>query len=242
MNISAAQLYNSLPLLGDADEHFTDRSVLKDNDNGILPLVQLFAYHPAYSVCLVHRHCDLKEGERMVTRSSDNPDYDAVTCPSMDEDVYPHAWLADGTPFEYSKSPAPGLPRQLRERFLELVYPPEAVARGSNIWRGIRVLGICYIGTSAPPGDHTHRYGSKSAWVETTIRRNNYLKQMILTPEEALSKGYIRTSWSTRRADAEHLEDCAGWCYNPSGSHIQYQCIVQADGLALKQSGVNIAA
>lgn len=55
-----ATLYNQLPTLGEAEERFTERAPL------FAALASLLAeYGNFWSLCLVHAHCKLAEGEIM---------------------------------------------------------------------------------------------------------------------------------------------------------------------------------
>ncbi|KAF8652147.1 hypothetical protein AX16_004533 [Volvariella volvacea WC 439] len=172
------ELYNSLPLLEDANRHFNDRSILNNPE-----LERLFADHPAYGVCLVYRHYTLEKEEKMVTFGAESNQFNTVTSPrsleDIKQDLYPHAWLADGTPFEFSQSPALEKPSQLLQRFGEIVYPP-GIGEGVNTWKNRPILGIRYVGTSAILGARTHRTGPYPEWIVKAEERKNYLRRVVL--------------------------------------------------------------
>jgi hypothetical protein len=118
--------YNSLPTLGHANTRFTNR------DQVFSGLAPLFAAHGnQFGLCLVHRHCDLDENERIVSRGS-------VSEPVRDGPAYPERWLANGTPYEYSATPTPAPPPELVVEFQRVVGPHADV------------LGLFYAGEVSP--------------------------------------------------------------------------------------------
>ncbi|KAJ5711948.1 hypothetical protein N7488_006104 [Penicillium malachiteum] len=87
-----AQLYNTLPTLGEADEKFDNRgSAMK------LIAMLLAQYNNVFGLCLVHANYELSEGEVMVARGN-------VSQPEEinQGDVYPERWLSDGGPYEFT--------------------------------------------------------------------------------------------------------------------------------------------
>jgi hypothetical protein len=122
-----AALYNSLPTLERADAGFTNRpKVFSD----LAPL--LAGYDNQFGVCLVHAHCTLSEGERMVSRGN-------VSEPvSGGGPAYPERWLADGTAYEFSATPTPVPSPELVSEFKRVVGP------------FADVLGLFYAGDVLP--------------------------------------------------------------------------------------------
>jgi len=117
-------LYNSLPSLSEANEKFVDRDQIFSE---VAPL--LVAYERKFGVCLVHRHCELYEGELMVATGD-------VTQPEPERDVqcYPHRWTAAGEPFEFTRDAAQPLPQSLLEEFQKIFYAQD-----------VKVLGLFHV-------------------------------------------------------------------------------------------------
>ena len=103
-------LYNELPGIVPAYEEFQTKNGNGFVDNVVKPLITKYQLQSAFGVCLLHRHCDLEDGERMV-------EYNGVSVPwasgSADEPaeggIYPAAWLInDGAklvPYEFALEP-----------------------------------------------------------------------------------------------------------------------------------------
>ena len=103
------QLYNNLPSLQEAQARFHNRQEIFEK---LSPLLTRFSNK--YGVCLVHRHCILDEGEKMVATGN-------VTQPQRDIEVHPLRWLATGEPFEFTTDVTEPPPRELLESFQQIV-------------------------------------------------------------------------------------------------------------------------
>jgi len=103
-------LYNSLPTLGEADDRFTDRDITFAK---LAPL--LASYQHRFGVCLVHSHCELGPGEKMIaTGNVSQPE--AAHTPH-----YPTRWLHTGEPFEFRTEATPSPPAELIAEFQRIV-------------------------------------------------------------------------------------------------------------------------
>ncbi|CAE6481351.1 unnamed protein product [Rhizoctonia solani] len=145
--MSLAEVYNSLPTVGAANAAFTDREVM------FAKLAPLFAaYQFQFGVCLVHAHCKLQEGEAMVADGN-------VTRPVFDGPRYPERWLADGTPYEFTREPTE-------------TPPPELIREFQNIVGKDTLLGLFHAsrdqnGKTTPDG---------KVWIEHTEGRDNIVE------------------------------------------------------------------
>jgi len=94
----SCELYNNLPTLQEAQEQLT--SIPGGPENVLNALAPIFKFHPKYGICLVHAHCTLANGEKMVSSGR-------ISEPVVDEagDCYPERWLANGVPYEFSSTP-----------------------------------------------------------------------------------------------------------------------------------------
>ncbi|KDR85789.1 hypothetical protein GALMADRAFT_150186 [Galerina marginata CBS 339.88] len=119
-------MYNSLPTLGDADDRFFQRDVVFEK---LAPL--LSNYNNQFGVCLIHSHCELKEGEKMVQRGNICQPEESNTDPH-----YPIRWLDNGIPYEFTTETTPSPPAQL-------------IADFKSIVGDIGVLGLYFAGMSA---------------------------------------------------------------------------------------------
>ena len=88
---------------------FVDRTQLFSK---LAPL--LAAYQYQFGVCLVHAHCKLEEGEKMVASGH-------VSEPQKDVPCYPERWLASGEPYEFTKEPTVAPPAALFTEFKAIV-------------------------------------------------------------------------------------------------------------------------
>jgi hypothetical protein len=102
-------LYNSLPTIKEANKNFVDRTQLFSK---LAPL--LAAYEYKFGVCLVHAHCKLEEGEKMVASGH-------VSEPQKDLQCYPERWLASGDPYEFTTEPTATPPAELFAEFKAVV-------------------------------------------------------------------------------------------------------------------------
>ena len=103
------QLYNSLPSLQESQARFRNRQEIFEK---LSPLLSRFSNK--YGVCLVHRHCTLEEGEKMVATGG-------ISSPQRDAKCHPLRWLATGEPFEFTTEVTEPPPRELLESFRQIV-------------------------------------------------------------------------------------------------------------------------
>lgn len=107
-----ARIYNTLPSLVDADEHFTDRESMLRNIAALLA-----QYEYTFGLCLVHSHCKLVDGEIMVAQGN-------VSEPLLTEHapaVFPERWLSNGVPYEFTVRKTTSPPQQLIDEFQRIV-------------------------------------------------------------------------------------------------------------------------
>ncbi|KAF8641781.1 hypothetical protein AX16_009799 [Volvariella volvacea WC 439] len=103
-----------------------------------------------YGICLVHRHFEIQEEQRMIARATDESPFTIITQPGTD-DSYPHTWLVNGQVFEFtkgSKSNSQPEPEGLRKAFRDAVGFEE---NSLLLWDKTTILGYCYIGPVPPP-------------------------------------------------------------------------------------------
>ncbi|EMD38034.1 hypothetical protein CERSUDRAFT_122837 [Gelatoporia subvermispora B] len=93
------QLYNALPIVEDADARFQDREALFEK---LAPL--LAQYGNQFGICLVHAHCSIDEGEKMIAK-------EYVSEPLRDTPCYPERWLASGEAYEFNINPTQSPPQ-----------------------------------------------------------------------------------------------------------------------------------
>lgn len=119
--ILEASSYNGLLDIDTAHKLFTNR----DEIFGKLgPVLQQYGNNK-FGVCIVHRHCQLEEGERMVATGN-------VSQPESDGPAYPERWLATGEAYEFSREETTSPSEELLENFRHIVGD-------------INVLGLCYV-------------------------------------------------------------------------------------------------
>ncbi|KJA21292.1 hypothetical protein HYPSUDRAFT_42140 [Hypholoma sublateritium FD-334 SS-4] len=119
--ILEATAYNNLLDVDTATQLFTNR----DEIFGKLgPVFQQYGNNK-FGVCLVHRHCLLEEGERMVAKGN-------VSQPETNGPTYPERWLATGEAYEFSHEET-SLPSE------------ELLSNFRRIIGDIKVLGLCYV-------------------------------------------------------------------------------------------------
>ncbi|KJA21279.1 hypothetical protein HYPSUDRAFT_42128 [Hypholoma sublateritium FD-334 SS-4] len=103
--------YNALPSIEVADRLFTDRNEMLEK---LGPILQQYGKNE-FGVCLVHRHCELEEGERMVADGNvSQPEKDA-------KDAYPLRWLATGEAYEFNRNDTPSPSDELFRSFRSVV-------------------------------------------------------------------------------------------------------------------------
>ncbi|GBE81645.1 hypothetical protein SCP_0400160 [Sparassis crispa] len=121
-----ATLYNNLPTLGEADDKFVDRANIFAK---VGPL--LAKYDNKFGLYLVHAHCSLEDGEKMVASGN-------VSEPVKDASCYPERWLATGEAYEFNTEHTEVPPAALFVEFRSLVGDMTAV------------LGLYYAGNVTP--------------------------------------------------------------------------------------------
>ncbi len=121
--ILEASAYNSLLDVDTADQHFP-HPVRDDIFAKLKPVLQQYGNNK-FGVCLIHRHCSLEEGERMVSDGD-------VSQPQRDGPSYPERWLATGEAYEFSRE--------------KTISPSEELLEKFRIIMGeIKIIGLCYI-------------------------------------------------------------------------------------------------
>ncbi|TDL29941.1 hypothetical protein BD410DRAFT_780446 [Rickenella mellea] len=157
------EMYNSLPTLGEADDLFVHRDTIFAK---LAPL--LSKYNHQFGVCLVHAHCQLDIGEKMVATGNICEPRDS----SSPIDHYPERWLKSGEPFEFTTNPTP-------------TPPPDLFSEFQKIIGDVAVLGLYF--ADGPAG------GVKR--IEWTEGRKNITRET--TEEEVLGSANItvETAW-----------------------------------------------
>jgi hypothetical protein len=140
---SIKALYNGLDSLEEANG-----KLMKHNLKQLLPTLGplLKKYDYKYGVCLIHRHCELEDGEVMISTGN-------ITKPGRATEYYPDRWLATGDPYEFSDEPSEPPPHDLMEEF-------------RNMIPGIDVLGLFFVREIPEDG---------SIFLESTQGRKNIL-------------------------------------------------------------------
>jgi hypothetical protein len=136
-------MYNNLPTISQADAHFVDRDITFAQ---LAPL--LSKYNHQFGICLLHAHCALNPGEKMIATGD--------VCEPVDPPTgfryYPERWLSNGEPFEYTTSPTSSPPAELLSEFKRVVG-------------GAGVLGLYFAGAS-----------DGELWIERTEGRRNIME------------------------------------------------------------------
>jgi len=135
-------IYNSLPTVFDADKQLSqiDRDAVFSK---LAPVLAKYQYQ--FDICLIHAHCKVEHGERMIEVGNITQPEDAASFGTF----YPDKWLSTGEPFEFTSTPTSD-------------PPPELFTELSQITGGINVLGLHFAGTPR-----------KGRWVERTEGRRN---------------------------------------------------------------------
>ncbi|CUA67874.1 hypothetical protein RSOLAG22IIIB_07566 [Rhizoctonia solani] len=184
--MSLAEVYNSLPTVGAANAAFTDREAV------FAKLAPLFAaYQFQFGVCLVHAHCKLQEGEAMVADGN-------VTRPVFDGPRYPERWLADGTPYEFTREPTETPPPELIRDFQAIV--------GKDALLGLFHASRDQNGKTAPDG---------KVWIEHTEGRDNIVE---LIDRNEMAK-HMETAWIPG-TDSPVTMACHSVCAGTQEDHV----------------------
>ncbi|KAF9474080.1 hypothetical protein BDN70DRAFT_842803 [Pholiota conissans] len=159
---SYATMYNSLPTLGEADDTFVKRDVIFA---ALIPLLAAHQYQ--FGVCLIHSHCGVNPGERMIGIGK----ITEPIIPANDTPHYPTRWLPNGDAFEFSSEPT-AVPSA------ELFYAFKAIVGDLGI------LGLYYSGGVRPSDDTLE--------LEWTEGRKNITKTVVRADAFA---GNVETAW-----------------------------------------------
>jgi hypothetical protein len=195
------ELYNRLPSLHEARTH------LYGLEGGPEPLLKslapIFKYYPHLGICLVHAHCELVEGEKMVSSGR-------VSQPeSGDEQCFPERWLSNGIPYEFSRTSTiaeeelpPSLVKDFRTRLEQ--YGKEKLG-GEDL---NRLLGIYYVhdpdalhlpsGETVPAGQAREDI----VWMERTEGRKNIVEP-VPRAEAAKVPNLVPAAWFVLRVEQE---------------------------------------
>lgn len=106
-----AQLYNTLPTLGDADERFVNRD---DTFNSVA--LVLAEYGHVFGLCLTHIHGKLVEGEIMLEKGNISQPEKLENCGAY----HPNRWLSSGKPYEFTVNQTQTPPKALFDQFYHL--------------------------------------------------------------------------------------------------------------------------
>jgi hypothetical protein len=202
--LSHHELYNSLPSLHDAR---TRLEGLKDGPQHLLEsLAPLFKFYPHLGMCLVHSHCELAEGEKMVSSGR-------VSQPERGVDGYPERWLANGTPYEFSRTPTiegEGLPPALVKNFEgRLVEYGKSI--GEKDLSGL--LGIYFVhdpdALHAPAGESKSQARDDVIWMERTEGRVNTVEP-VPREEAAHVPNAVPAAWYVVTKKSGEIEEKEG--------------------------------
>ncbi|KAJ7589662.1 hypothetical protein C8J56DRAFT_37887 [Mycena floridula] len=175
--------YNSLPSLGEANDAFINRDQVLAELGPILAKHSDKTTHGTFGLLLIHRHCQLEEGELMVETRN-------VTQPERDVDCHPTSWTAAGQVLEFSREPTESPPQSL---FAEL-------QRVTQTYGLERVLGLCYedIGNAARVG------------VERTEGRKNIVEFRDASTEGIDGRVSFQTQWIWTDSGDGSGKQCGG--------------------------------
>jgi len=137
-------MYNTLPAIQQADARFVNRDPIFEK---LAPLLSKFRYQ--FGICLVHAHCKVEPGEKMIATGNVCQPEDAA---SFRPPYYAERWLSNGEPYEFTTAPTLDLPKELISEFREIVRDG--------------VLGLYFVGT-APKGSTLERTEGRKNITET---------------------------------------------------------------------------
>jgi len=147
----------------------------------------LFKKYPQFGICLIHAHCKLEPGEKMVSTGR-------ISEPKIinEEPCFPERWLSSGDQFEFSSSPTikeGSVPMELLEGFQSRLK-----SFGPNDLSDL--LGLCYVhdadsDSSDADSDDLTKKNDDIVWLERTEGRTNILEPM---PKEKVSNA-IPATW-----------------------------------------------
>jgi len=223
----SCELYNNLPSLHEARERLI--SLPGGPENVLKALAPIFKLNPEFGICLVHAHCTLDNGEKMV--SSGRVSEPAIVDSEAGESCYPERWLANGDPYEFSSTPtveggAP--PFDLVQRFYHRLESISENLKSDNGSDSTKVdlsglLGIYYVHdpdadssdessvTSGTDSDSGSVYRSPHArddviWVERTEGRRNIVEP-VPREEANLIPNAIPAAWFVTSKRKEGSDD-----------------------------------
>lgn len=172
-------MYNALPTIQQADAYFVNRDAILGK---IAPLLSKFQYQ--FGVCLVHAHCKVEPGEKMIATGNVCQPEDAASFPSY----HAERWLSTGEPYEFTTSPTFDPPKELISKFQEIVRDG--------------VLGLYFVGT-APKGSTLER---------TEGRRNITEPYSASGKVKDPNLSIIQTAWLPRMVPDGVIPGCVGEC------------------------------
>jgi len=120
--------YNSLPSIMEASSRFTDRDTIFAK---LAPI--LSHYDHQFGVCLVHAHCALNPGEKMIATGNVSQPEDVTGATFA---YHPERWLANGEPYEFTREHTAS-------------PPPELLTEFNKIVGNIGVLGLYFAGVTS---------------------------------------------------------------------------------------------
>lgn len=163
----AAAIYNKLPTLEDAEKRFIDREKIFTAVGSLLA-----QYDNLYGLCLVHAHCTLADGEKMLSRGNiSQPENFALI-----GNYYPERWLSTGIPYEFTTRPT--------------VSPPAAlVSEFNRLTAEIGVLGLYHVGDEVD-----------TKMIEHTEGRKNIMTPFLGT-DESKTASHTETAWNLGKGD-----------------------------------------
>ena len=116
-----ASSYNRLYPVEIANRMFTNRDEILNKLGDVL---QKYGNNK-FGVCIVHRHCVLEDGEKMVATGN-------VSQPEKDGTAYPERWLVTGEAYEFTREKTISPSEELLHNFQKIVG-------------NVQVLGLFYI-------------------------------------------------------------------------------------------------
>ncbi|PPQ90186.1 hypothetical protein CVT25_013316 [Psilocybe cyanescens] len=141
--------YNELPMIWDA-HRLLSKQLADDKPGRLDALIEALAplfltgdERFKFGICIMHRHFDLKDGERMVTvpeTDEENLNRVAITQPSTDtsSNIVAERWMFDGKEFEHAVVDDPTSITPPSDEFFE-----EFRRICKSFGNGVDILGIC---------------------------------------------------------------------------------------------------
>lgn len=169
---TSATLYNDLPTLGEADEHFNERTPI------FAALDSLLAQHNnVWGACLVHAHCKLAEDEIMLGKGDISQPESVLELSAVE--YYPERWLPSGEPYEFTTRRTTTPPIDLIQAF-------------NKITSNVGVLGLFHI-------DKTEKKKPRKM-IERTEGRKNILAPYT-NLDEVNVNAQTETAWDLSSLD-----------------------------------------